>query len=641
MKAPNRPITLTLLLALLFLTPGCEKQITEQDLPELEMAASLTESSMTTAAVDENLDLALIFDSPMEEMVTDLDLGQDPEDFDPWTGGGVSFPERTEINAKIFGDLRSMGDRAAALPAGKRAFVEACPTALEDLVRGAIEAEPGDTISVEYFDTPDSSGLRALIMVALPSRVSFVALTHYPDRFLPNVIRRLSEVALDTMDTPEDGNDDEIYGMRFEEEWDNGHLVTGDIAPETGDGPLGNDVLAVSHHRVDNPMWQPLQSWRETFVTLDPGDIENPVDDQIYSLENTVHWISDAEQSQRIREVAAGPIVDSAEVEISAVFTAAPGNLWIESTTDGVRVIMGDLEDPHDDQLLSMSRETVFDALDANGNNSQSSIAFTPESPVSPGDEPCGGEATESATFPADWWLQSRLREADLSCDGAGTLHVLLEFKNGSSYERWIEWGANGDATLTENRLNGTSVSGTWTAATGEYEVTTTFPAGNDPIRREQSGQVQEGSITARDELIWQNGHPHYKEFTASETDSTLTASGTRVFGNFTEEFSITGSEDLLTNIWSRTGPNTNASGESTLEALEGGGGHLVFSAEDPAALGEPSVVGEAWIAPDGSGYGTVTVTQYGVTISYDLEWDADGQGDLSDGEGNATPLDG
>nr|MBC8426357.1 hypothetical protein [bacterium] len=62
-------------------------------------------------------------------------------------------------------------------------------------------------------------------------------------------------------------------------------------------------------------------------------------------------------------------------------------------------------------------------------------------------------------------------------------------------------------------------------------------------------------------------------------------------------------------------------------------------AASDPAADGSPSITGEVWYAPDGSGTGTVTFTQYGNSVTYTVTFGPDGVGTLADGSGTTIIL--
>jgi len=223
------------------------------------------------------------------------------------------------------------------------------------------------------------------------------------------------------------------------------------------------------------------------------------------------------------------------------------------------------------------------------------------------------------------------VREADIHCDGSGSLHELREFQDGTSCEMSITWDGQGGATLVEERADGTLVEGSWSEATGDYSVRTTYPEGNDPVSRDQHGTSREGFTEAWDIYQWQDGRPDETWFTREGDSDDYTASGHREYGDLYEEFTLGAvADEFAQGSWSR---NDGAHGQFTLESLEGGGAHLLFSAADPGAEGGPSVEGEIWFAPDGSGTGTITVTQWGITATYDIEFGPDGW-DLDIGDG-------
>jgi len=109
------------------------------------------------------------------------------------------------------------------------------------------------------------------------------------------------------------------------------------------------------------------------------------------------------------------------------------------------------------------------------------------------------------------------------------------------------------------------------------------------------------------------------------------------VNGSLREDFTLARDEDgLLIGTWSR---NDGANGEFTLKELDGGGQQLTFAAEEPNEPGNPSVEGEIWFAPDGSGTGTITYTQYGISVTFDITFNPDGTGYLTDSNGNIEPI--
>ncbi len=496
----------------------------------------------------------------------------------------------------------------------------------------------GDTISVEYFDSPDSTGLNALIEGAEPDMVRFVMIRDYPTAGPLQPNHRDSEILIDTQGTLEDNSDDEIHRVDMSEAWANGQVVTGSIAPESGSGPLLPDAVVIAIHRTDDPMWHPLQNWFESVVRLEAGDFELEGDETFHSFANTVRWINNAEETVGIGAEDEGAIVDGSEVVVTAEFTAAPANGWRESVQDEIRANMGDLDDEADDLLLEIGRTSIFDGVDYEGNSPRAIISFTPEQPVAVDEEPCGGNLEEAVYYQENWWVWSVQRQVDIGCDGSGTVHVHMNFADGSSLDRNITW-EGGVATLSESRPDGTEVEGSWNENTGDYSVTTTFPAGSDPEQRIQSGNFTDGHMDARDEFIWMDEHDDYTEFSADETEAGWNITGIRVDGALNEAFTLSGSDGELTGTWSREDEGVDASGSFILTELAGGGAHLVFDAEDLLAEGEPQVTGDLWYEPDGSGHGTVTITQFGNTTTYDIEWSPDGEGSLTDGQGNTVPL--
>ncbi|MBU8869624.1 MAG: hypothetical protein KOO60_02000 [Gemmatimonadales bacterium] len=629
------PLILLALIGLMVGLGGCsEDDPTEIDVdePQATVAASLSQPTQTVAAVEENLRQLDLFENPLNSLASDVGLYQDP-DFEGWTGEGMSFPDQGAALAAAMRRIDNLKSTSVKL-----ATADDRPRQLAIAMEKSETSEiaDGDTLFVEHFAAPDSSGLNALIVVTAPDLVRFVVQREYPPTF-GKPVRFEQEIVMDTNGTLEDDTDDLYHSATHEVEMTGGEIAYGHLAPVSGEGPMQAGVQVLAHSRVENPRWHILQAWNETDIIMDTGDFRTDGDETIYSFEVTVHWRNDAEYTAQLAASDDGPIQDADQVRALGFLTAAPTDNWLESISDTMVAVMGDLDDESDDLLVEMSRGTVFDGIASDGGQPRNYVHILPSEPVAPGEEPCGGLAEQDVWYPAAWWLVHLQREADIDCDGSGTLHELRELRDGSSFERTITWDGSGNATITENRLDGTQVTGTFNESTGEYSIATVFPAGNDPVSRHQSGQSLETGITATDVFVWQDAHADSTSFAASGDETEFTITGYKVRGDLREDFTISVIDgDSITGVWSR---NDGASGDFTLEQLEGGSSHLVFSATDSQAEGNPSVTGDLWFAPDGSGTGTITFTQFGLTVTYEITFGPDGAGVLDDGEGNLVAL--
>ncbi len=624
------------LLALQFALSGCDRETpagSATESPDVNVAASLSAPAKTAATIGETFAQMDLLASPLAAINLETSLYQEAG-VEGWDDHGIGLRERSVRTAEAFRAMRLMNFRAAAAPEAKAPSLERFGTLAAPWPPSE---EPGDTIYVEYFDGPDSTGLNAVIWVDPPRNlVRFVSRREYVP-ILGRVVRRDREIVFDTQGTMEDGGDDEYYRFFSEEEMFGGEVSTGTMAPVSGDGPMlpGVEVRAVWH--VEDPRFHPLQEWTESVFQLDLGEFGIDGDESIFSIEATVHWRSDAEHRAVLEVPGGGPIADHSLVEARGAFTAAPANPWLQSIADTLRVLIGELEDGNDDLLVEMRRTCVFDGSAVDGGSPRSSVHYLPDEPVAPGHEPCGAEAEEEVWYPQAWWLVHLLREIDVACDAPDTLHLLMEYRDGSRYERWVIWDESGNATVTEERIDGTVVSGGWNPESGEYFIVTTYPTGHDPIAREQHGRRLEGILEAWDIRTWQDGHPDTTYFEGTGDGASFSASGFRVDGDARETFTLEYQEpSVLTGTWER---NDGAHGDFTLEELEGVGRHLVFAAEDPHGEGSPRVDGEAWLAPDGSGTGTVTITQYGTTVTYTITFGPDGTAALADEIGNTLPI--
>lgn len=630
----NFRLVLLALLALAGMLAGCsddDPAAVSGETPQAEVAASLAQPSQTVAAVEENLNQLDQFENPLGNLAADVGLAEDL-DFEAWTGEGMSFPDQAGALASSMRDIGLLKSRTVQL-ANTKELPRHFDVARE---KSAMDVVDGDTLAVEYFDTPDSTGLNALIVVTAPDLVRFVVQREYP-RILGQVVRLEQEIVIDTQGTFDDDTDDLYYSATHEVEMFGGEIAYGNLAPVSGEGPMEAGVQVLAHSRVDDPRWHILQAWNEADIVMDPGDFRVEGDETIYSVDLTVHWRNDAEYSAELAGLQGGPINGEGEVRALGFLTAAPSDPWLESISDTLLARLGDLDLENDDLLIEVSRGAVFDGTARDGGHPRHYVHFVPSEPVLAGNEPCGGVVEQDVWYPATWLLVHLQRDADIDCDGSGSLHELQELRDGSDFERTITWDGAGNATISEDRLDGTLVTGTFNESTGDYSIATTFPAGNDPVSRTQYGQSGESSIDAYDVFVWQDAHADSTHFAATNDGAETSIAGYKVRGDLREEFAVTVVEDeSITGTWSR---NDGAAGDFTLEQLEGGSSHLVYSATDPQAEGSPSITGDLYFAPDGSGYGTIVLTQFGNTVTYEITFGPDGTGGLDDGDGEVIPL--
>jgi hypothetical protein len=602
--------------------------------PEPTTAASLAAPAVLPALVGGTVNDVDLFANPTSSLAEDAGIYQETP-LDGWQNNAPSYPAKSAQLAAAARTSRRLAASAAPLAPGRK-------HCLEQLVRvegghgAGGDKAAGDTISVEYFDSPDSTGLNALLETETADIVRYVELRQYPAH-LGAVVRRQAEAIIDTGGSLTDPGDDEYHSFSSEQEMFGGEITTCTLVPVSGSGPLLPGTRAVATCRVEDPRFHPLQAWTETEAVVDPGDLRLEGDESVYSLAGTVHWRNGAEQHAQAAAVAGGAIGPATEVEALGRFEAAPDDVWLETVADTLRVLLGDIDEEDDDLLLRASRGAIFDGTAADGGQPRSHIRYLPDEPVPPGEEPCGGQARQEIWYPAQWWLVHLLREAEVDCNGSGSLHALMEMRDGTSCERTITWDGTGSATLAETRPDGTAVSGSYDQATGAYSLVTNYPAGHDPLARDRHGTSLVGSLEAWEVVTWQDAHPDTAYFTATETADSHAVTGYRVDGQLREEFAVISESDLsLTGTWSRS---DGASGQYTIERIEGGGTHVNFAAVDLGETGEPSLQGELWFAPDSSGYGTLTFTQYGVSVTYDITFGPDGSGAIEDGDGNLTPI--
>jgi hypothetical protein len=167
--------------------------------PDPQIAASLAKSSRTAAMVEENLTQVNLFQNPMTSIAGDAGLYEETN-LGGRISGGVSFPENSARIAAGVRALRGLNKYNVEVMAKKSPAMSRI--AASSGIEGSALA-PGDTIAVEYFDGPDSTGLNALIEGDEINMVRYVSLREYP-RILGHVIRRDQEIVINTRGTLED-----------------------------------------------------------------------------------------------------------------------------------------------------------------------------------------------------------------------------------------------------------------------------------------------------------------------------------------------------------------------------------------------------------------------------------------------------
>lgn len=636
-KTPKDRALVALLLVLsLALLAGCESDDPTSPGGDVDAstAAALTAGVQGPAAAGAVMTDLEMFRNPLSSLSGDAGLLEDTPLDEGWTDEGVddSYPAKMLLAARAaggLGELRRDGTALALAADGPLHRLSA-----HARLNGAKAA--GDTVAVEYFDLPNDIGLNALIETDTPDVLRLVSIHAHPNAVLMQIAQRHSEIVFDSQGNL-DPADDEIHSITHEFTRANGEHAQGELAPLSGSGPIAPGVTVRAFQRVEDPSFHPLQEWVEAEMILEPGDLETEGDESIASMAMTVHWRSGAEQSLTLAPIEDEFIGDSSDVRAVGQFTARPDNRWLESRADTLTVRVGDLDDESDDLLYSAARAAVFDGVAADGGHPRSWVRLTPDQPVAPGDEPCGGEAIEDVHYPETWWIVHLTRTADLECDGSGVLTVAMEFRDGSTASRTVTWDGEGGATVLETRPDGTEIDGSFDEGTGAFSVLTTFPVGHDPVSRHRHGTASDTALEAWEEVVWQDGHLDRTYLDAATADGVTVASGYREDGDVREDFTLTHAENGdASGEWER---NDGAAGEFALVMLEGGGSHLTFSAADPSADGSPSVSGEIWYAPDGSGTGTVTYTQNGVTVTFPVEFGPDGTGTMGDGSGGTIVL--
>ncbi len=625
------------LLMLVFSLTGCSEDdpTNPGTATDALKAAELAGGVQGPANVGDTMNDLEMFQNPLSGMIDDVGVGNEVPLGEGWDDNGVGYdyPNKALMTAHAVRALMQTNQTAVAAVSvdGPKKKLE-----IRFLALGMAKAA-GDTIAVVYFDTADSTGLDALIETDQVNIVRLISEREYPHAGLLQISERASEIVIDNNGTIENGSDDVFHRVSHSYSRGNGEQVTGLLEPVSGSGPIAPGVQVRGYHHVDNPSFHILQAWNEAEVVLDPGEFDIEGDEVLFTMTATVHWRNNAEHTISLAPIADQAIEPDTDLRVIGDFIASPDNNWLESTADTLLLRLGDLEDESDDQLYEISRSQIFDGTAADGGSPRNWIHLVPDQPVSPGDEPCGGVAQQDIHYPANWWLLHLSRTGDIDCDGSGSMTLFMEFSDGTSYSRTITWDGSGGASLVENRADGTNVAGSFDEATGVYSLLTTYPDGHDPVSRNRHGTMVEGAVEAWESVEWLDGHEDETYFTVVTGEGSSNITGYRIDGSDREDFTLTTDEEgNVSGAWSH---NDGSSGEFAVEMLEGGGHRLTFTASDPDAEGSPSVHGEIFFAPDGSGTGTVTFTQDGDSVTFTVNFGPDGLGELTDTDGNVYPM--
>lgn len=530
------------------------------------------------------------------------------------TGGGLGdYGGVSLFVAQPFADLHTTAAlgrsnaavRAALAPVGKRAaFADSCRT----------QEEPGGGTLVTCVDRTG------------PGEAVVTLTRTWPDGPLAQQVQRF---AVNDNGTPLEIVDDRFRSYHSLVTLRDGSTLDVSFLPQ------GSDFLAdggsVAATEIRRPAHGRVLS-QTNAMTLDIGLVALDGDEVIHSVGSEVVFRNGASATLAfVDSDLADGFADGDEVTVTSVLTAPPSDTRVQSVTTSIRILVGILQNEADDRVEHVERDVEFDGVTVNGGMPASHVEFTPTVPVQRGVEPCGGHFERHATFASSRAMRSVDHVVDRVCEGGGTAQLDIDYSDGTATHRTTAWTVAHDATWTTTRRDGAVVTGTYTAATRRIVVDTSYPSGRDPVSTHFDGTGDPGAHT----IDWVRTATHADAGVDSlvvhgeaPNDSTRTLSGytSGSAGHVDFEMQQNVATGELTG--STSGPDDETAEFAIERRVEEEGWLLTFSFRDPSE--DLTVHGSVEIDRDGSGCGTVTITQHGHESTVPVCFAPDGEGTVA-----------
>jgi hypothetical protein len=376
-----------------------------------------------------------------------------------------------------------------------------------------------------------------------------------------------------------------------------------------------------------------LDETRDEIVVDRGADLNNEVDDVLFSLLSELRFNSGASLTRSIDERADGGIQTDSRVDVLSNFRARPNHPRLIEIATSFVVDVHQLDGESDDRFVSAERLTRFRGNAHVGGSPRVVEALAPSSPVAEGEEACGGSASRYIAF-APW---SRLvdwnDQASLSCDGSGMLSRAINYADGTSADATIRESAEGIVTLELNDREGIHTTGSFDENAGTFAVQTQFPSGYDPVLRSIDGQSNaDGTDWSLNEQIeYADAFVERNHLEGRETASSKELAGSHAGRDETVEFELSSNlDETQYQGWIRN--DRDESLEFAVEILSDLSRIVDFEAQNATTR----VVGHLVIDVDGCGTGTIHVYEAGNHASIEVEF-CDEQ--LSDDAGNTLNL--
>ncbi|NIQ02941.1 MAG: hypothetical protein GWO19_21895, partial [Nitrospinaceae bacterium] len=261
--------------------------------------------------------------------------------------------------------------------------------------------------------------------------------------------------------------------------------------------------------------------------------------------------------------------------------------------------------------------------------------SFVPDA-HDPGTEPTGGVLTNDIIYSNSNFISSTSARLEYHEGEGGSYFKESMFSDGSTSREEATFNEDGTGTFSELRRDGTQIEGEFDTGQqdgqGSFSLTTTFPAGHDPVSISESGEF---TIDGSDSTVQGSFDREVTFQDGSKENESVTVDQTRVGDVLTTTLNVEksdGSGGFITIV--ETDDVDKVSGEWTnadetfvvfsAESYTDNSAHLEFDVyESEVAFengAEPIASGVFDFYPDGSGRGTVTDGEqtYDVTIHPD-----------------------
>ncbi len=288
--------------------------------------------------------------------------------------------------------------------------------------------------------------------------------------------------------------------------------------------------------------------------------------------------------------------------------------------------------DDSDDVLLSIESQKRYKA----GQLVQEEKGkFTPDAHA-PGTEPEGGVLTGEVTYSSSSFISKTTNHFEFHPETGGSFEKTSVFSDGKSSREAATFNADGTGTFEEDRRDGTQIRGTFEGAeddgSGSYSITTTYPAGHDPVSVAESADFDYDAATETVSGSFERTINRLDGTVETESAAITQSRDGEILVTTISSQNIDGSHGTITitetpDLEQVTGEWTDADGTFVVFKAQTFGDESVHFEADQYASKEdydnkeaPAATAVFDFYPDGSGSGVVTEGEdvYDVVISPD-----------------------